>query len=209
MSDVIAGVLAIVVGIVFCYQGYIAMRIAIAVWGAFVGFGLGASIGGDADGILSTAWSWGLGVILAVVFAALAYLYYEVSIALAMGSIGFVLGASVLVAFGVTWSWLIVLSGLALGIVLAFLAIVGDLPTMLLIILSAMAGASAITAGIMLFTGQLDSDQITRSAAITDELHGHWYWYVIWGAAAISGLIVQLQSSAQRAATVRDTWNAA
>jgi hypothetical protein len=206
VSDFIAGVLAVLVGLVFCYQGYIALRVAIAVWGGFVGFALGASIGADDQGILGTALSWILALVLAVVFAALAYLYYAVSIALAMGSIGFVLGSSLLVAVGVTWSWLIVLSGLALGIVLAFVAIAGDLPTVLLIILSALAGASVIVAGIMLLTGALGSDDITRSAQITDELHDDWYWYPMYLVLAISGIVVQLRSSERRAATMRDAW---
>ena len=208
MSDFIAGVLAILVGLVFCYQGYLALRIVIAVWGGFVGFALGASIGRDDQGILGTALSWILGLVLALAFAALAYLFYEVSIALAMASIGFVLGTSLLVALGVDWSWLIVLSGLALGIALAFVALVGELPTVLLIVLSAMAGASVIVAGVMLLSGALDSDDITRSSQITDELHDDWYWYVMYLGLAISGIVVQLRDKSRRAATMREAWAA-
>lgn len=208
MSDWVAGLLAIGIGAVFCFQGYVAMRIMIALWGGLVGFALGSGIGADDGGILSNTLSWVLAIVLAVLFAAIAYLYYAVSIAIAMGSIGFTLGASVLVAFGVTWSWLIVLSGLALGIVLAFVAIAGNLPGILLVVLSAMAGASAIVGGIMLLTGVLDTEQITTSAAITDELNDDWYWYVIWAAAAAAGMLVQIVSSEQRAATMREAWQA-
>jgi predicted outer membrane lipoprotein len=208
VSDFIAGVLAVLVGLVFCYQGYLALRIVIAVWGGFVGFALGASVGRDDQGILGTALSWILGLVLALAFAALAYLFYEVSIALAMASIGFVLGTSLLVALGVNWSWLIVLSGMALGIALAFVALVGELPTVLLIVLSAMAGASVIVAGVMLLSGALDSDDITRSSQITDELHDDWYWYVMYLALAISGIIVQLRDKSRRDATMREVWAA-
>ena len=206
MSDWVAGLLAISIGAVFCYQGYIAMRIVIAIWGALVGFTLGASLGADDGGILANALSWTLAILLALVFAAIAYLYYAVSIALAMGSIGFTLGASLLVAFGVSWNWLIVLAGLALGITLAIVAIVGDLPSILLIVLSAMAGASAIVGGLMLLTGQLDSEQITRTAAITDELNDDWYWYVIWAVVASTGLVTQIVSGERRAADMRAAW---
>lgn len=207
MSDGTAGLLAIVVGIVFCYQGYIAMRIVIALWGALAGFTLGGSIGADDGGFLSNALSWTLAIVLAVVFALLAYLYYAVSIAIAMGAIGFTLGASALAALGVTWSWLIVLSGLALGVVLAVVAIAGDLPMLLLVLLSAAAGASAIVGGIMLLTGALDSDQITRSASVTDELNDDWYWYFLWFAAAITGAITQLATAPRMSGTVRDGWD--
>lgn len=208
MSDWVAGLLAIVVGIVFCYQGLVAMRVAIAVWGVLVGFGLGASVGADDGGILSTGLSWTLGIILGLLFGAIAYLYYEVSIAIAMASIGFVLGASVLVALGVTWDWLIVLAGLALGVVLAVVAIAGDLPSMLLVFLSATSGASAIVAGIMLLTGTLDSEQITVAGALTEELNDDWYWYAIWLALAITGIVMQVAASARRDASLRAAWAA-
>lgn len=209
MSDWVAGLLAIVVGIVFCFQGYLAMRIVISVWGALVGFALGASIGADDGGLLSTGLSWILGIVLALLFAAIAYLYYEVSIAIAMGSIGFTLGASVLVALGVTWSWLIVLAGLSLGVVLAIVAIAGDLPTLLLVVLSAMAGASVIVAGLMLLTGVLDTETITTSGAVTEQLDDDWFWYVIWLGLAIGGMVTQLVSSERRAASMREAWSTA
>jgi len=207
MSDWAAGILAIIVGVVFCFQGYVAMRIVIAFWGALAGFALGGSIGADDGGFLSSALSWTLGFVFAIVFALLAYFYYAVSIAIAMGWIGFTLGASTLVAFGVTWSWLIVLSGVALGVVLAVIAIAGDLPMLLLVLLSAAAGASAIVGGIMLLTGALDSEQITRSARITEELNDDWYWYVVWFAAAIGGAITQISTVDRMKGTMRDGWN--
>ncbi|MGA9275816.1 DUF4203 domain-containing protein [Ilumatobacter sp.] len=209
MSDVAAGLLAIFVGIVFCFQGYLAMRIVIAFWGALAGFSLGGSIGADEGGFLSNALSWTLAIILAVVLALLAYLYYQVSIVIAMGAIGFTLGTSALIALGVTWSWLIVLVGVALGIVLAVVAIVGDLPMLLLVLLSAAAGASAIVGGLMLLTGALDSDQITRSASVTDELNDDWYWYAVWFVAAVAGAITQISTAPRMTGTVRDGWDAA
>jgi predicted outer membrane lipoprotein len=208
MSDWIAGLLAIFVGAVFCYQGFLAMRIVIAVWGALVGFALGAGIGADDGGFLANTLSWVLGIVLALAFAAIAYLYYEVSIAIAMGSIGFTLGASLLVALGVTWSWVIVLAGLSLGVVLAIVAIAGDLPTILLVLLSAAAGASAIVTGIMLLTGTIDTDQITRSAELTEELNDDWYWYAIWIAAAATGVVTQLANAGRMRATMRESWSA-
>ena len=208
MSDWLAGLLAIGIGAIFCFRGYIALRIVIAAWGALVGFALGASIGGDDSGILANAFSWILAIVLAVLFALVAYLYYAVSIALAMGSIGFMLGTSLIVALGITWSWLIVLSGLALGVALAIIAIVGDLPTILLVVLSAAAGASAITGGIMLLAGTLGTDDITRSAIITEELNDDWYWYVIWLAAAVGGIIAQVRYGDRMDAQMREAWQA-
>ena len=208
MSDWVAGLLALGIGAVFCFRGYLAMRLMITLWGALAGFALGASIGADDGGILSNTLSWILAVVFGLVFALVAYLYYEISVAIAMGSIGFTLGASVLVAIGVSWNWVIVLVGLAAGVLLALVAIVGDLPAVLLVVLSALAGASAIVGGLMLLTGVLDTDQITRSAAVTEELNDDWYWYVIWAVAAAAGLLTPLRTREREAETMRQAWAA-
>ena len=55
------------------------------------------------------------------------------SVVLAMGAIGFLLGTSIMYAFDVQWEWLIVLVGIAAGVLLAVLAVVADLPMVLLV----------------------------------------------------------------------------
>ena len=208
MSDWVAGLLALGIGAIFCFRGYLAMRLMITLWGALAGFALGASIGADDGGILANTLSWILAIVLALVFALVAYLSYEVSVAIAMGSIGFILGASVLVAIGVTWNWVIVLVGLAAGVLLAIVAIIGDLPGIILVVLSALAGASAIVAGLMLLTDVLDTDRITRSGAITEQLNDDWYWYVIWAVAAAAGLLTQMRTREREMETMRQAWSA-
>jgi len=38
VSDIILGLLALAVGALFCFRGYLTMRLVIPVWGAFAGF---------------------------------------------------------------------------------------------------------------------------------------------------------------------------
>jgi hypothetical protein len=102
---------------------------------------LGAGIVSGDAGFLGNALGWFVGFGLAIVFGVIAYLYYEVSVIIGMMGIGFALGTSIMVMLGVGWSWLIVLSGVVLAVVLAFVAIVGDLPMVLLTVLTALAGA--------------------------------------------------------------------
>ena len=45
MRDVVFGLMAVVVGITFCFRGYLTMRVVIPMWGAFSGFALGAGLG--------------------------------------------------------------------------------------------------------------------------------------------------------------------
>lgn len=205
MDDIVVGIIAVLTGAVFCFRGYLAMRVVIPLWGAFAGFLLGAGIVAGDGGFLSTALGWIVGLAVAVVFGMVAYLYYEVSVLIGMMAIGFVLGTSVMVALGVTWSWVIVLSGVVLAVVLAFVAIAGDLPMVLLTVLTALAGASTIVSGTMLLFGVVDLDDFD-SAATTEALADDWWWYAIFIALAVAGMIIQYSDVERRRQSLREAW---
>jgi hypothetical protein len=206
MNDIVVGVIALLTGAVFCFRGYLAMRVVIPVWGAFAGFMLGAGlVSGDA-GFLGNALGWLVGLALAIVFGVIAYLYYVVAVVIGMMGIGFVLGTSLMVALGVSWSWLIVLSGVVLAVVLAFVAIAGDLPMVLLTVLTALAGASAIVAGLMLFVGTFDADDFSIGAT-TEYVADDWWWFVIYGGLVVGGIIAQFTDVDRRRETLRDAWS--
>jgi len=207
MGDVVLGILAVLIGLLFCFRGYLAMRLVIPVWGAFAGFMLGAGlVASFADeGFLASALGWLVGAGIAVLFALLAYLYYEVSVLVAMAAIGFAIGTSVMVALGVTWSWLIVLVGVALGAVLALIAVVADLPMALLTVLTALGGASVTVAGVMLLFGVVSVGDFD-SAATTQTLDDQWWWYVLYLGLAVAGMIAQLRSTQSLRASLRQSW---
>jgi hypothetical protein len=209
MQDVILGVLAVVVGLLFCFRGYLTMRVIIPIWGMFGGFVLGAAIVASSDdhGFLRTGLSWIVGAVVGIVFGLLAYLYFEVSVVVAMAAIGFSLGVSAMVAIGVSWSWLILLVGVSVGVLLAVVALAGNLPMVLLTVLTATAGASTVVGGIMLLTNKLQSDEITASAHATERLHDGWWWYAIWGGLVVAGLIAQLQAAERISGTMREAWD--
>src|SRR5688500_562382 len=113
MEDVVVGLLAIFVGAVFCFRGYLAMRIVIPIWGFFAGFvlGAGAVSAFDDTEFLNTVLGWVLGLAIGLLFALIAYLYYEVAVVLAFSSIGFAFGSSLMTALNIDWNWLVVLAG--------------------------------------------------------------------------------------------------
>jgi hypothetical protein len=205
MDDIIVGIVAVLTGAVFCFRGYLAMRIIIPIWGAFAGFMLGAGIVAGDSGFLATALGWIVGIAVAVVFGLLAYLYYEVAVMIGMMAIGFTLGASLMVALGVTWSWLIVLSGVALAVLLAFVALVGDLPMVLLTVLTGFAGSSLIVFGLMLMFGITEFGDFD-SAQTTKTLDDSWWWYAMYLGLAIAGMIAQFADVNRRRDTLRDAW---
>jgi hypothetical protein len=182
------------------------MRIVIPLWGAFAGFMLGAGIVAGDAGFLATALGWIVGLVVAVVFGLIAYLYYEVSVIIGMLAIGFVLGTSVMVALGVTWSWVIILSGIVLGLALAFVGIVGDLPMLLLTVLTALAGASTMIIGLMLLFNVVDVDEFS-SGLTTEVLDDDWWWYVIFSVLAGAGMIMQYNDTDRRRDSLRAAWS--
>ncbi len=192
MDDWVLAILLIAVGALFNLRGYVSMRLVFALWGALAGFGLGAGAVAaiTGDGFLATTLAWLVGGVTAIVVAALAYLFYAVSVLMAMSAIGYVLGATLITALGVQWQWLIALVGIAAGIALAIVALRFDLPSVLLIILTAAAGAAAVIAGVMLLVGTLDADALSR-ATVTERLDDSFLWWLGYAALAVVGVVVQ------------------
>lgn len=208
MNDVILGILAIAIGALFALRGYLTMRVVIPIWGALIGFMLGAGAVGAVteDAFLTTAAAWIIGILLAFAFAALAYLYYEISVVLAMAGIGFMLGSSVMVALNVTWGWLIVLAGVVAAVVLGLLAIVGELPMMLLTLLTAAAGSAAAVAGIMLLVGSIDTSDVAQ-LGVVGAIDDAPVWWVLFVLILLVGVFTQFQALDGVRGTLRDQWD--
>ena len=207
METAVLGTLAVLIGALLCFRGYLAFRAVIAVWGAFAGFVLGAGVvaGLTGDRFLGTLLGWSVAGVLAVAFGLVAYLYYAVSVVIGMGAMGFALGTTLMVAIGVRWSWLIVLVGLAGGVLLAMLAVAADLPLTILAILSAFAGASSIVTGLLLLVGILARTDLAAPQVPTATELG-WWWTVLYLGVAVVGLLVQLRDADARRAGLRDAW---
>lgn len=208
MADITLGVLAIIAGTAFCLLGQFVLRFAIPVWGAFSGFAFGAGLvaGLSDERFLGTVLGWVLGLVFALIFGMLAYLYYSVAVVIAMSSIGFALGSGLIVALGIDWSWVAVIVGVAVGTALAVATIVADLPMLLLIVLSSIAGSIAVVTGLMLVTGAMDSadfSQGTFSSRVEDD----WWWYLVFTLLAVVSILSQAGTAAALRRSVRDTWS--
>jgi hypothetical protein len=207
MDDVLVGLMAIAVGALFCFRGFMAMRIIIPIWGAFAGFLLGAGIVDVAsdDAFLRSLLAWLVAIGCAIVFGLIAYLYYEVSVVLAMAAIGFSLGSGAMVALGVTWSWVVVLVGVLLGALLAVVAIVADLPMIILVVLTAFAGATSIVLGVMLLGSVVDTTDFDV-AETTERLDDDWWWYLAYVVLGVVGIVARVRHTARMDASLRQQW---
>ena len=207
MADFFLGVLAILAGLVFCFSGYLWLRIVLSIWGAFVGFAFGAGLiaGLGGDRFLGEVLGWVVGLAFALLFAALAYAYFAFAVVIAMTSVGFAIGAGLVVALGVDWSWVAVTVGVLVGAIVCVASILVNLPAVVLTTVSAIGGAIAVVAGLMLVTGAMDSADFTRDA-FADRVHDDWWWYVVFVALALVGTISQMRDASAMRRNVRAGW---
>jgi hypothetical protein len=208
VEEFFVGILALVVGAVFCFRGYVAMRIVIPIWGFFAGFTLGAGAVSALDNteFLGTLLGWFLGFFLGLMFAVIAYLYYEVAVVLAFASIGFMLGSGFMTAINVDWNWLVVLVGVAVGILLAVFAITAELPMVLLVVLSTMAGALAMTGGMMLLFNAIETENL-NSDSVVSLIDDDWWWWAIAIGLMLMGLLAQMSMIAKMHWSTRAAWD--
>src|SRR6187431_2364882 len=180
MADILLGVLAIVAGGAMLVAGQFVLRLVIPIWGFFAGFAFGAGLVAEFadERFLGTVLGWVLGLVFALIFAVFAYLYYAVAIVLAMAGFGYAIGAGIVVALGIDWNWVAVLVGVAIGAALGLVAIFGNLPLIVLVVISSFAGAVSVVGGLMLFFGSLDSEDF-GSGAFTDTVSDSWAWYLL------------------------------
>jgi hypothetical protein len=209
MADIILGILAIIAGVAMLTAGQFVLRLVIPIWGFFAGFAFGAGlVSAFADErFLGTVLGWVLGFVLAVVFAVLAYLYYYVAVVLAMGAAGFAIGSGLIVALGISWSWVAVLVGLVVGLVLGLLSVFTNVPMMVLVIVGSIAGAVGVTGGLMLLVGSLNSADFTRGD-FTDTVDNGWVWSLLLLVLALVGIFSQALQRIVLRRTIRQTWYA-
>ena len=209
MADILLGLLAIVAGGVMLFAGQFVLRLVIPIWGFFAGFAFGAGLVAELadERFLGTVLGWVLGLVFAVVFAVLAYLYYYIAIILAMGAFGFAIGSGVVVALGIDWNWVAVLIGVVVGLVLGLVSVLGNMPMIVLVVVSSFAGAVGVVGGVMLLLGSLNSADFT-AGDFTSKLENGWAWSLLVLVLAFVGIVVQAMQRAQMRRTIHQTWYA-
>ncbi len=196
MSDVLVGVIAVVVGLLFCLRGQRAMRFVLALWGGLVGFALGAGIA-DAvtgEGVLAGPIGWVSAFVGALVFSGLAYAFYALAVIISLGSIGFGLGTALGAALG--WdSVSVTVAAVLLAVALALLGLLLNLPRLLLVVLSSVAGAAVVVVGVALVLGAVDTAAMAASPSTPVSLEGPW-WGIGYVALVITSIVVQSRAGA-------------
>lgn len=193
MLQIAWGIVAIVAGLVFCFRGYLAMRLVIGVWGMFVGFGLGMALvaAWSEDPPLDGALGWIAAIVGALLLGWLAYAFYAVAVVLSIGSVGFALGV-VLAGFLTEAQWVHITLGVVGAALLIALALLTNMPELLLILVAASGGASAVITGVLLLMGSVTTAQL-EADTIETILADHWWINLIYLGLFLAGLFTQLR----------------
>ena len=113
-----------------------------------------------------------------------------------------------MVAFGVTWSWAVILVGVAAGLVLTVVTLASNMQLVILLVLSAFGGASAIVTGVMLLAGTVGADQFT-SAKATSQMQTSWWGYALHLGLALVGMVAQFRLLDSINRSAQDQWRGA
>ena len=212
IEGLLVGLLALAIGLAFAFYGFKLFLILLPIWGFFAGFLIGAELissllGGADAGFLATVTGWVVGFILGLVFAVLSYLYYWVAVILLGGFLGYELTYGVL-------DWLNIFPENEPGLIAFILAlIVGaifavgffilQMPAVLVIVASALAGAGAAVAGIVVGLGLVPVAQMDSGIFGVYEAHDlGWFWLIVAIVIAIAGAVYQSRTVADMAASI-------
>lgn len=140
------------IGLGLVFGGYQLARVVIPLMGFFAGLSLGGAIIADTAGssFLGTTMGLVVGVAAGIALAIFAYLFYYAAIVVLTAGMGYLAGSGLLLWLGFSPGLISALAGITVGAVMGIVAVMTDVPKVLLIILTTIAGAVLTVGGLML-----------------------------------------------------------
>jgi hypothetical protein len=194
----VTGLVAIVIGLLACFAGYRVFRIVLPILGFLVGLGVGAQLASLLfnEPYLASPLSWVVAIVVGLVAATIAFVWWYVSVALAIAGLGYAIGFGAVVGLGGGDTAAVVV-GVALGVIFAVAAIVLRIPTGIVIVVSALWGASALLGGTLVLLGRIEPDQL-RNGTVDVVIADSPLLLAIWVAVGVVGIVVQWFTTRQR-----------
>jgi hypothetical protein len=208
LEGILLGILAIAIGLAFCFYGFRLFLILLPIWGFFAGFLLGANgvtaLFGDA--FLATATGWVVGFLLGLLFAVLSYLYYWIAVILLGGALGYQLTLGVLQWISPDFDGFIAfILALIVGAIFAVGFFILHMPAVLVIVATAIGGAGATVAGVIVALGLVTHTGLESGVFgvyQTDDLSIIWLIAAI--ALAFAGAIYQSRTIESMATAITE-----
>jgi hypothetical protein len=163
LVTILVGVVLLAFGIAFCFYGFRAFLILLPIVGFIVGFYVGAQAMQIAlnEGFLSSALSIIVGLGAGAIGAFASYVFVIMGLVLVVGILGFGVTAAILELLGLDTGCIASLVGLASAIAAVWLSFRYQLFRYLVIISTALLGASNIVLAVLLIFNQITLEQFT------------------------------------------------
>ena len=185
------GIVAILVGILACFAGYRVFRIVLPLLGFIVGLGVGAQLAETVLGepYLDSLTSWLVAIVVGLVFATVAFVWWYLSVALTIAGLGYAIGFGGATGAGADVSTATI-AGIVVAVVFAVAAIVLRIPAAIVIGMSSFWGASAIVGGALVLLDRIAVADL-RNGSIDVVIGQSTLLLGIWLGLAILGILVQ------------------
>jgi len=194
--DVFVALITAAIGLLALLFGYRIFKLLLPLLGFFVGLVVGAQVVASifGEGFLASVIGVVAGLVVGLLFGALAYVWWWLGVILVFSGMGYALGVSILPAFGLDLDFISVLVGLAVAAVFAIGAIVLRMPKLIVIGITALWGSGATIAAWLVFTNQIEPDQLGYGAVNAVVVQSA-FWLIVFFAVAVVGMAFQLAST--------------
>jgi hypothetical protein len=193
-QTILVALIAVLLGLALTLGGYRFFVILLPIWGFFAGFSATASAitGFWGSSFLATVTSWVIGILVGLLFAALAYLFYYAAVVILGATVGYQLGIGFMTWIGFKLGFISVLVGLLVAVVFAFGVWYLKVPKLLIIVLTSLAGAASLLAGVFLTFGIIPLADL-QWGAVGAVVRQSWWWTLVYLALALLGIAAQWQ----------------
>jgi hypothetical protein len=206
LSLACAGLIGILFGLALCFAGYRLFLFLLPIWGFVFGISLGAqtvqALLGQA--FLATVTSWVIGLIVGVVFAVLAYLFYILAVAIIAGSLGYSVAVGILLALGMQMNFLVWIIGIVAAVALAIITIRFNLAKWVIIIATSVLGAGVMVGAVMLMFNPASTvlENPVRALLSTSPL-----LTILFIIVAVMGVVLQVKQNQNFTIDSYDRWS--
>jgi len=192
--DIVLGIFLLILGISVAFVGIQLFFFMLPIIGLVAGFYVGAELvaGLFGDGFLATATGWIVGIVVGLLFAAVARLWWYAGVLISSGVVGSVLLSGIGRAFGVESGVALFMFGLVGAFLFVFVTLTLNLPVYMVIWNTALSGAAIAVSGAMLVFNRIGREDLEYGAAVA-AIEESWVWILVMIAVAAVGVVRQLR----------------
>jgi hypothetical protein len=200
-----AGLIGALLGLYLTFAGYRFFLFLLPVWGFFFGltFGAHTMLSLFGMGFLATITSWVVGFVVGAIFAVLSYFFYFFAVGLVAGSLGYAVGAGLMLAIFPKANFLSWIVGIVIAVILAIVTLVLNLQKYVVIIATSVLGAGVVFAT-FLFMFYPAAKILENPVKLA--LQGSPLLIILFLVLAICGIVVQIRMNQKFEVESYDRW---